>query len=196
VALDTRSPFVIDTHELGRRPGAMREMALDITLPEPVGIEVIALPAGSTVDLQLRLESVVEGILVTGEVEGDAIGECVRCLEPVSLFVASQFQELYIYHDAPRGRRPVEAEELDDLLQTEGDLLSIEAPLRDCVILELPLKPLCSPDCAGLCPTCGVRLDDQPGHAHAEVDPRWAALSGLADQGLSQEEQSEADGAQ
>ncbi len=53
--------------------------------------------------------------------------------------------------------------------------------MRDAVVLALPWTPLCRPDCAGLCPTCGQRLDDLPaGHAHEMIDPRWAALAGFA----------------
>jgi uncharacterized protein len=62
----------------------------------------------------------------------------------------------------------------------EGDLIDLEPALRDQVVLALPFTPLCSDDCAGLCPECGVRLDDEPDHKHEDaVDPRWSALGGL-----------------
>jgi uncharacterized protein len=62
----------------------------------------------------------------------------------------------------------------------EGDLIDLEPVLRDQVVLALPFQPLCTDDCPGLCPECGARLADEPGHKHEDrTDPRWAALGGL-----------------
>lgn len=174
--------FVINTHDLARRPGSMRELDLTVDAPAPLGSEVIAIPAGAPIDLMLRLEAVSEGVLVTGTAAGRAAGECVRCLREVSEDVRVDLTELFAYPDTRRQRSAAEDEEDEDPLPVlDGDLLDLETTVTDAVVPSLPFQPLCSPDCAGLCSECGVRLDDaEPGHAHEILDPRWAALSALA----------------
>jgi len=84
--LDHRKPLVFDTHELGRRPGALQRLTREIDAPKDLGIAgVIGVPEGAPVELELRLESVMEGVLVTGTARAQAEGECVRCLEPLEL---------------------------------------------------------------------------------------------------------------
>lgn len=151
---------------------------LDREAPAPAGFttEVIGVPEGTALDVQGRLESVVEGVLVTVVVSTKAVGECSRCLEPVEIPVTVELQELYEYDDP--GMRPSNDEE-SDLLRLEGDLLDLEPALRDAVVLALPRVPLCDEECLGLCPQCGMRLEDHPEHTHEQLDPRWAALEGL-----------------
>jgi uncharacterized protein len=175
------SPFVINTHDLSRRPGSMREVDVTVTLREPLGTDVIAIAAGAPLELDLRLESVSEGVLVTGTAAGTATGECVRCLRDVSQEVEVDITELFAYEDT-RSRRTAEDEEDPDPLPVlEGDLLDLEGTVTDAVVTSLPFQPLCTPDCAGLCSECGVRLDDaEPGHGHEILDPRWSALAELA----------------
>ena len=172
--LDPRKPLVLDTRELGRRPGSMRALTRQATAPAGLGIvDLIGVPEGADLQLDLRLESVMEGVLVSGTVTAPVTGECGRCLEPVHDLLRVKVQELFAYE-------PDEDTE-DDLSLMVGDLLDLEPVLRDAVVLALPLTPLCDPDCAGLCVDCGERLDDLPAdHAHEARDPRWAALQGLA----------------
>ena len=82
--LDPRSGLVLDTHELGRRAGAMEVVQTSVEAPADLGIDVIGVPPGSPVELDLRLESVVEGVLVTGTAAARSHGECVRCLREIS----------------------------------------------------------------------------------------------------------------
>ncbi|MEW2132201.1 DUF177 domain-containing protein [Streptomyces sp. NPDC005435] len=184
--LDHRNPLVIDTHELGRRPGAMQRLTRDVDAPRDLGIEgVIGVPEGAPMELDLRLESVMEGVLVTGTARASAKGECVRCLEPVGLELEADFQEMFSYPDADdRGRVSAEpgddAEDDEDKLYIEDGLIDLEPLLRDAVVLALPMQPVCQDDCAGLCSECGARLTDDPDHHHDAVDIRWAALQGLA----------------
>jgi uncharacterized protein len=182
--LDHRNPLVFDTHEVGRRPGSMRKVSRSLPAPEGLGIEVIGVPEGSVVELDLRLESVVEGVLVTGTVEAGLKGECVRCLEPVEQELEAEFQELYYYPDADMNRyggATKDSDEADEeASRLEGDLFDLEPVLRDAVVLALPLQPVCQEDCLGLCSECGARLTDDPDHHHDAVDPRWAALQGLS----------------
>ncbi|MFD0311886.1 YceD family protein [Streptomyces sp. NPDC059517] len=184
--LDHRNPLVFDTHELGRRPGALQRLTREIDAPKDLGLQgVIGVPEGAPVKLDLRLESVMEGVLVTGTAHALAKGECVRCLEPVEQQLETDFQEMFSYPDADdRGRVKAEpaddAEDDEDTLFIEDGLFDLEPVLRDAVVLALPMQPVCQDDCPGLCSQCGARLADDPDHHHDAVDIRWAALQGLA----------------
>ncbi len=98
-SLDPRAPLVLDTRELGRRPGSQREVTRTVPAPADLGIEVLRVPEGSPVELDLRLEAVMEGVLVTGSATAELDGECVRCLEPISDEIEVRFQELFVYDD-------------------------------------------------------------------------------------------------
>ncbi len=169
--LDPRMPLVINTHELSRRPGSMRTLTRTVPAPADLSLEVIGVPEGSDLELDLRLESVLEGVLVSGTAGAPITGECARCLEPVSSRVEVDLQELFFYPG-------VDAD--DDAERLEGDFLDLEPTLRDAVVFALPFAPVCREDCPGLCPECGVRLAEVPAdHQHDVVDPRWAALQDL-----------------
>ncbi|MGV9896148.1 YceD family protein [Streptomyces tendae] len=184
--LDHRDPLVFDTHELGRRPGALQRLPRTVDAPKDFGLQgVIGVPEGAPVELDLRLESVMEGVLVTGTARARARGECVRCLEPLEQQLEADFQELFSYPDADDRGRPVaepgdDAEDDEDRFFVEDGLIGLEPVLRDAVVLALPMQPVCQEDCQGLCSECGVRLSDDPDHHHDAVDIRWAALQGLA----------------
>lgn len=181
--------FVVNTYDLGRRAGSMRELELTVTAHEMFGSDVIAVPAGSPIDLDLRLEAVSEGVLVTGTASAVATGECVRCLREVSEEVDVDLTELFTYPGSRHERRHEATEEDDPLPTLDGDLLDLESTVTDALVPALPFQPLCSPDCAGLCSVCGIRLDDaEPGHAHEVVDPRWAALAALSSQEPEEDE--------
>ncbi|MCM2425904.1 MULTISPECIES: YceD family protein [Streptomyces] len=188
--LDHREPLVFDTHELGRRPGSMRKVSRSVPAPKDLGIEVIGVPEGTAVQLELRLESVMEGVLVTGTVRAPLSGECVRCLEPFERKLDADFQEMYSYPDADtRTARKDEAgddAEEEDVLFLEDDLFDLEPALRDAVVLALPLQPVCQEDCPGLCSDCGERLADDPDHHHEVADIRWAALQEFKKSGADQ----------
>ncbi|MEU2560198.1 DUF177 domain-containing protein [Streptomyces longispororuber] len=187
--LDHRNPLVFDTHELGRRPGALQRLTRTVDAPgapAPFGVEdVVGVPEGAPVELEIRLESVMEGVLVTGTARASAVGECVRCLEPVELALDAEFQEMFSYPDADdRGRAAEPADDAEDdeyRLFIEDGMFDLEPVLRDAVVLALPMQPVCQEDCPGLCSECGVRLADDPDHHHDAVDIRWAALQGLAE---------------
>ena len=172
--LDPRAPLVLDTRELGRRPGSQRKISFSTEAPAELGIEILGVPEGSQVDFDLRLEAVMEGVLVSGTVEADLAGECARCLETIEDTIHVDLQELFVYDD-PAHRSG--DDEDDGVSRLEDDLLDLEPLLRDAVVLALPFQPLCREDCPGLCTECGARLADDPEHGHEEpIDPRWAAL--------------------
>ncbi len=170
--LDRRSDLVLDTQELGRRAGAMKVVRATVPAPTDLGIAVIGVPPGSPVELDLRLESVIEGVLVTGAATVELRGECVRCLGEVSEQLEVDIQELFVHPES-------DATE-EEASRLEGDLLDLEPLLRDGVVLDLPFQPLCREDCQGLCAECGANLNDDPGHTHeAALDPRWEKLRRL-----------------
>ena len=94
-----KTPYTLDVYDLMHRPGEMRERALDITVPETLGNPVIGIPAGAKLHADVRLESLHDGILVSAEVDADAVGECVRCLIEVTEPVQVEFQELFAYSE-------------------------------------------------------------------------------------------------
>ncbi|MGH8869864.1 MAG: YceD family protein [Actinomycetes bacterium] len=169
--LSPRDPFVLDTRELGRRAGSMRRLSRTVPAPQGLGLDVLGVPAGADVDLDVRLEAVMEGVLVSLRIRVPLAGECVRCLEPLERSLDTEAQELFVYPGS-------EASD-DEAFRLEGDLLDLEPVVRDAVVLTLPLSPVCRDDCPGLCSECGARLADDPEHAHETVDPRWAALQGV-----------------
>jgi len=90
---------VLDTRELGRRPGSQREVVRTVPAPADLGIEVLRVPEGAPVEVDLRIEAVMEGVLVTGTARAGLEGECARCLEPISEQSEVTFQELFVYGD-------------------------------------------------------------------------------------------------
>ena len=174
-ALDPRAPLVLDTHDLARRPGTSARVSREIPAPADLGTALVSVPVGSPLALELLLESVREGVLVTGTVSGAAAGECGRCLDPIVIDIDADLTELFTYPDV----EPYEGEDAEEVRTMEGEYIDLEPTLRDAVVLSLPLSPLCSPDCPGLCPECGQHLADDPDHTHDAIDGRWAALTGL-----------------
>ncbi|MFT4396260.1 YceD family protein [Gordonia lacunae] len=169
-----REPFVLDVRSMGRRPGTMSEVHRTVRTPERLGVEMVGIPADSDVDLDLRLEAVSEGILVTGTVCGETVGQCSRCLEPVDGTVTVFLTELFAYPDSATEQTT----DADDIHRIADDRIDLEQSIIDAVALELPMSPLCSADCQGLCQVCGVRLAiAEPGHSHEVIDPRWAGLA-------------------
>src|SRR5699024_10429940 len=146
-----------------------------------MGNEVIAVPAGATIALDLRLEAVLDGVLITGTASAQARGECVRCLDAVEQDVTVDLTEMFAY---PGTQDETDlAEDEDPLPELEEEMADLESTVIDAVVLSLPFQPLCRPDCPGLCSVCGIRLADaEPGHAHEQIDPRWAALEQLRPQ--------------
>lgn len=175
--LDPRLPLVIDTSTLPRAPGAMRPLERVVGAPAELTAGLIGVAAGAELRLDLRLESVSEGVLVSGSVSAEAAGECARCLRPIRVDLAVSIQELFAYPDSTTDATA----EPDEVGRLQGDLLDLEPVVRDAVVLALPSSPLCREDCPGLCPECGAHWDDLPAdHHHGQpVDPRWAALKSL-----------------
>jgi uncharacterized protein len=161
--------LLISVHDLINKPGTMREKQVDVVIDEPMANFAIGIPAGSTIEIDARFESVHEGILATGDAFATASGECSRCLDPIDSAVEVEFQELFAYSGTSE----------DDFV-VENESIDLDQVIRDAVVLSLPFQPVCSAGCKGLCVTCGAKLNEDPQHAHeAPVDPRWNALTNL-----------------
>jgi len=174
---DPRSPLVFDTRTLGRQPGSDRNESRVVPAPTDLRVALAYVPVGADVKLDVLLEMMSDGVLVTATAAAPVMGECARCLEPVESSVDVSFRELYEFDEDAGAREPDEV----DRRFLDGGLLDLEPALRDAMVLALPLAPLCSSDCAGLCPECGARLADAgPAHDHGEaIDPRWVRLREL-----------------
>jgi Brp/Blh family beta-carotene 15,15'-monooxygenase len=160
------SPYDLPVYDLMHKPGEMRERALEFDAPERLGAGVVYVPTGEKVTIDVRLEGLHDGILVSAQVDTTAVGECVRCLDPITEPVQVEIQELFAYS-------PDEAFDF----AVHDDYVDLEPVVRDAVVLSLPFQPVCRPDCPGLDPETGLKLADEPDRKPSEVlDPRWAAL--------------------
>lgn len=182
ISRENSSPLTIGVRDLEHRPGTMRRLEEVVPAPENFGNALIGAPAGSDIDLDLRLESVHDGILVSGTAAVAIHGECSRCLDPIDYDLDVDVQELYVFDPAAGGG---EESEDDQMYEVQDETIDLEPMLRDAVITQLPFQPVCREDCQGLCAQCGARLEDDPGHHHEVLDPRWSALSGLLEQDTS-----------
>ncbi len=175
--LDPRGPLVFDVAALG--PGTAQRVARAVPAPADMGSGLVRIPAGAEIELDVQLEGVTEGVLVTAQVTAPLAGECARCLEPFAAATTVRFQELFALDEETAG---------PDGYVLAGELLDLEPALRDALVLDLPLSPLCADDCQGLCAECGIRLADAaPGHGHAERGVLWAALKDFRADGPGQD---------
>lgn len=166
--------FVLDVRSLGRRPGTMKEVRRNVAAPSRIGPDLIAIPAAGEIDLDLRLEAVSEGVLVSGTIRADVVGDCARCLESFRDSLEVAITELFAYPDSATEQTTEEGE----VYRVVDERVDLEPAVVDLVVLGLPLQPLCSEDCPGLCAECGVRLAIAgTDHRHEILDPRWAGLA-------------------
>jgi uncharacterized protein len=134
-----------------------------------MAITEAAVPDTAPVAVDVTLEAVEGGVVVKGNVTAPWVGECRRCLTAVVGEVVASVEEIFVPDPEEGQTWPIEHNQLD-----------LEPLVREAVVLELPLAPLCRPDCLGLCPTCGADLNSGPCQCvDGPADPRWAALDVL-----------------
>lgn len=165
------NPYLVNIATISRKPGTMRELELDLTVPERIGEGLIYFDKGAELEVDLRLESLHDGILATGDVHGNLGGQCGRCLQALDQEWDGHFAELFGY-------------EPDESLEyhVQHDTIDLEGPIRDAVVLDLPFQPLCEPGCLGLDPVTGEKLTEPLPEESAPVDPRLAVLQQLLDE--------------
>jgi len=160
-------PLLVNVAELLRHPASRQEVRVQVP-SEGLTVLDSVVPAGAPIDVDVTLESLTDGIVATGRVSAPWEGACRRCLGAAGGGLDILVRELY---------RPKPD---DDAFPIQGDFLDLEPLVREALLLELPLAPLCRPDCAGLCPECGVdRNEIDCGHQLEVHDARWDALDEL-----------------
>lgn len=177
----TASPWVIDTRAIGLAkhagPGHAHRLDIRGPAPEQTVSGVLEVLGTSDVTVSGLLESVAEGVLISGEATAVAEGTCSRCLVDIEVPVTATFREMFAYPDSVTA----ETTDPDEVPRLVADLADLTALVHDELVLAMPAIPVCRPDCPGLCPVCGERMDSVgPDHRHETIDPRWAALAALA----------------
>ncbi|EGQ73387.1 YceD family protein [Actinomyces sp. oral taxon 448] len=185
--------LVVDIVDLPHRIGATKDVCVEAGAPAGLGTAVIGVPEGSSLVVDARLTSLEDGVLARGRADVHVHGECVRCLRDLDEERTVTFDELYYLPEAARAAE--DGEDVDDVLLVGEDSLDLEPALRDALVPALPFRPLCRPDCAGLCPECGRRVDNLPAdHRHDHPDPRWSALAALLPDRDGSDDPADADG--
>ena len=135
--------------------------------------------------VKLRVKPTAGMVQAEGDVGGVAVLTCSRCLGPVRWPLQATFRLTYARTlpgdetDLPAETRELEAEELGVVL-FEGDEIDLRDAIQEQVIMALPMQPLCGEACRGLCPGCGVNLNEEAcGCSGREIDPRLAVLKHL-----------------
>ena len=163
------NPLLVNVADLLRRPGSDRAVAVTIPLAELGVVDPTRFTDDAEVDVRLRLDSLNDGIVVDGVLRTPWMGVCRRCLVATSGVAESDVHELY--------QRVVTA---TDAFEIVGEQLDLRPVVRELVLLDAPSTPLCRPDCAGLCPTCGADRNSQTCQCEPPpADPRWSALDAL-----------------
>ena len=165
----------IEVHELLGHPGASRRHDVLGTIDD-LSTELVSVPDDAPLGGSLLLESVVEGILVSGAITGTWTVRCARCLTERTQPFSVEVSELFATEASVEPDDDNDDDEGYALVEDEVDLDQL---VRDAVGVEMPFAPLCQPDCKGLCPVCGGNrnLGECPGHE--AIDPRFAVLADL-----------------
>jgi DUF177 domain-containing protein len=163
----------IDVHGLIGHPGASRRSDVLGTI-EGLATELVAVPDEAPLGGSLLLESLLEGILVTGAITGVWTVRCARCLTERSQPFSVEVSELFV----PPGTVDPD-DEGDERYELVDETIDLDQLVRDVVGIEMPFAPLCRPDCKGLCPICGGNRNDGECPGHETVDPRFAVLADL-----------------
>lgn len=157
--------WVLPVHELMHQTGQYRDYSRELVLSERLGEGVMTVPEGSSLDFDARVESVHEGLWVTGTVHAEAEGQCSRCLTPLTESMEITFEEMFPYQAS------------DDFdYAVEEDLIDLEPVIRDHLVLELPFAPVCADGCEKPELPEGITLTLEGDEEITQNDPRWSTL--------------------
>jgi uncharacterized protein len=162
-------PFAIGVTKLLRDSSEPLHFELEGRIKDAF-VSFSKVPEGEHVTITGVVEPVHQGLLVTATIKTTWQGSCVRCLEqaegPIEVDVVELFEE--------------EGQGEEDTYHLSGDILDLSELVKDFVVLELPVVPLCSKSCKGLCVNCGQNLNEEAcSCSKDEIDPRWGKLSSL-----------------
>ena len=181
-----KSPFVVSLADLPRQEGTHVDVHTSVAAPESFATDL--LEAVGDIDLDLALQSVAEGVLVTGTGRVDVDGQCARCLTEIHTEIETDITELVYYPDRARALADSGDSDAEGAPVIVDDTIDLEPFLRDGIVGQMPFIPLCSDDCEGLCSRCGERLADLPDdHAHEEAPRERTALDELKDKLIAEE---------
>ena len=180
------SQWAVSVAQVASRPGQSKPIDTVFPAPSGIGDDIVGVREGADVRVVGSFDSIVDGLVFTGRIEAPLTAECTRCLKPIDPDWTVN-ATLFFPYDAPgaddgRGTGEVEIiageDEAEDVypLSSDGAFADMESPLRDTLVEALPLQPLCKEDCLGLCPQCGVDLNEDLDHHHDVTDIRFAAL--------------------
>jgi uncharacterized protein len=168
--ISAENDHVLKVADLVDHPGVSRPLDLRLAVPEDLDLPLVEVVG--PVHLVGVLESVVDGLLVRGTVTVRMRMACARCLIAVEDDVTPAVTELFADTD--------EVDELEAGYEIRDGSVDLDTLLRDALVPAAPFQPLCRPDCAGLCPECGARLNEVSCDCEdVSLDPRWAALEQL-----------------
>lgn len=193
------SPWSIPVAQVASRAGQSKSVDLDCPAPSGIGDGIIGVEEGSDVHVEGSFDSIADGLIFNGLIVAPVHAECIRCLKPISKDWHVNAMAFFPYNSDVAGRGAsrstpadkhgdidiiAEEDEAEDTypLSAGSAYADVEALVRDNLVESLPLQPLCEEDCQGLCPQCGINLNDNPDHHHDVTDIRWAGLAGLSDQ--------------
>lgn len=177
----TDSPLVLSLADLPRAAGSVRDRSVEWAAPADLGTPSMGVEEGAPIPVGVELTSIDDGVLVRLTTAVDLVGECVRCLDPVRVHHDVSSAEVYVEPGSAAAAEADGGPGADALNQIgPRDTIDIEPQLRDAIVTLVDARPLCRPDCSGLCDVCGRKWDElPPDHSHFQVDPRLAPLAAL-----------------
>ncbi|MCI1636338.1 YceD family protein [Bifidobacterium sp.] len=192
------SKWAVNVLSVSGRPGQSLELDADFPAPSGIGDQIIGVSEGESVHVSGSIDSIVDGLILNGQITAPVHAECTRCLKPLSSAWDVNTVAFFSFDVSDQGEQHNDdadiiagEDESEDVypVAAGGAIIDLESLLRDNLVESLPLQPLCQEDCLGLCPQCGINLNDNPEHTHDISDIRWAALEGLKAQLDSQQNQ-------
>ena len=169
------SPYLVPVARLLRDVPSVTEVSFVAPFDEerelaPRGPAETDVWPDAAVRVSLRLESYVGGLRARGRVGAPWHGICRRCSVEVTGECDVAVAERFVAHADPAD---------EEAYPIDGDVIDLRHLVRDAVLLDLPLAPLCRDDCRGLCPLCGTDRNEAACECQPATDPRWATLDEL-----------------
>lgn len=131
------------------------------------------------VQFEGRLEPVGEGYLLRGTLRGELTAPCARCLEPAPVHIEAPIAVTFVERDEPEISNDDDEDAQDDVISFQHGVIDVGRPIRDEILLNVPMSPICRPDCAGICPVCGGNRNLTPCGCEKQ-SLETSKLSGLA----------------
>lgn len=154
------SPWSVSVAQVASRAGQSKQIDSDFPAPSGIGDDIIGVKEGEPVHVSGSFDSIVDGLILNADINAPVHAECTRCLKPIIRDWTTHVTVFFPYHDERDNRRQQDEvdiiageEESEDTypLLNNGSFADLEALLRDTLVDELPLQPLCREDCRGLC---------------------------------------------